>query len=201
VIFDIINDQSNIPIDREMWNRAFRYGARELGIENFAAGVTCVFTPFVPPKMQPVSVGRTVKCSDGAIFAVMTPPSPMTPFLGLPLPLKQDFYKEWHLVETFFHELTHVRQLLTGDLVVKPRSRKWKGQKWGTKVYSFAPWEEEANSMATRLRDGFKKAEVIAAMARPGANAYVVAQALNLVFPSDEVFEITSQFQIEDKRP
>jgi hypothetical protein len=185
-----------------MWNRAFRYGARELRIENFAANVACVFAPLIPPTMLPVSVGRTVKYADGAIFAVVTPPRltvAATAFMGTSP--DEDFYSQWNLIETFYHELTHVRQFLTGDLVTTKRSRKWKGQKWDMKEYSFAPWEEEANSMATRLRDGFKRAEVLAAMTRPGANAYVVAQALNLVFSPDEVFEITSQLQIEDKRP
>lgn len=107
--------------------------------------------------------------------------------------IKEGFYEQWPLLETFYHELTHAKQLLTGELVVRPRSRVWKGQRWGTKEYSFAPWEEEARREATRLREGFKRTEVIQQMRQPDANGYVVAHSLKLLLPVDEVFAITQQ--------
>lgn len=71
--FSIINEQQTFSVDNELWTRAFRYGARELGIENFACGIMCVFVPFTPPKIQPMSLGNAKKCVDGVIIFMMTP--------------------------------------------------------------------------------------------------------------------------------
>src|SRR5438874_1629019 len=86
------------------------------------------------------------------------------------------------------------------DLINKPRSTIWKGEKWSNRrEYSFAPWEIEANERADQLYEGFLRREVIQAMGE-NANAYTTAHALRFAFPLDDVFRHTQELHRERER-
>ena len=64
------------------------------------------------------------------------------------------------MIKTFFHEMTHVKQHLVGELIDKPRHRMWKGEKWDNKLYSDAPWEVEARTFSDVAYYKFLRCEV-----------------------------------------
>ena len=183
----IANEQQGIAIDEPIWQRAFAYAARELEIEGFATEVWCAFIRFGVPKIQPIAVGSTGQFKDGRyFFCVMAVEKDIRVPRGLP---REGDLGE--MIKTFFHELVHVKQCLKSELVVKSRYNLWKGQKWGKREYSFAPWEQEAVEGENRLYQGFLKYEVKRRMREPGANAYTVAEEL-LIFPKDDIFQVTA---------
>ena len=75
---------------------------------------------------------------------------------------------EWEdVLETLFHEMTHLRQYLTGDLVdVKADVCEWKGKEYSgdwseahesNSEYWNAPWEVEAREKGAKLLKKWKK--------------------------------------------
>jgi hypothetical protein len=185
MIFKLVNKQSDVPVDESFWGRAFNYAARELEIEHFAAGVGCIFIPFARTKTQPADVGGTYSCEYGAVFYVKAQQGDKR--MAVLRTFGEPYASDGRMVRTFFHEMAHVKQLLQMELVTKPRSRIWKGQKWNKKEYSFAPWEVEAEEWEEKLYRSFLRREVKRQMQHPDANAYTVASALGYVFPQDDV--------------
>lgn len=67
---------------------------------------------------------------------------------------------EHEILETLFHELTHVRQYLCGELEdVNPQVAYWKGTRYegdfedtASSEYWTAPWEVEARKVGKELR-------------------------------------------------
>lgn len=176
-----INKHTVISIDEVFWKRAFNYAARQLNIEHHHATVDCFFIPIDFEKMvkfKYFSLGATSLTEQGAVFYVVT-----AAHLAL----------TGQMVKTFFHELTHVKQLLMGELVAKRKARSivWKGEKWDKREYAFAPWEAEANTFSDKSYDRFLRREVTRIMADENAHAYDVHAALRGVFPQDDVFQVT----------
>ena len=189
--FEIQNLQQEVPVEHDFWTRAFEFGAQKLEIECFAFKIVCAFvSPLDTPKMRPFTIGATKIYKDAVlIWVAARPVSPFSFSLG-----REDASGEGQMVHTFFHELTHAKQLLKRELIVKPRSRIWQGEKWDNKHYSFAPWEVEAEQKSEELYQGFLRWEVMRAM-REEANGYAVASKLHLVFPPEAVFRVTSSEQ------
>jgi len=184
-----INKHTVVPIDKVFWERAFNYAARELEIEHHRANVDCFFIPLDFERMvkfKHFSLGATGLTERGAMFYVVA---------GAQLaPAGQ-------IVKTFFHELTHVKQLLMGELIEKRRMFVWKGEKWNKREYAFAPWEQEANAFSDRSYDRFLRREVRRLMEEENKHAYDVRAALHGVFPDDDVFRLTQELHRErDKR-
>ena len=189
--FEIQNLQQVVPVESDFWIRAFEFGARELEIECFAFKIVCAFIPLLTPKMQPFTIGSTKICEDGVLIAVSSAvkASPFSFSLG-----REDASGGGQMVHTFFHELTHAKQLLKRELIVKRRTRMWMGRKWDNKRdYSFAPWEVEAEQKSEQLYQGFLRREVKRAMKEAAANGYAVANKLHRVFPPEAVFQVTSE--------
>jgi hypothetical protein len=104
-----------------------------------------------------------------------------------------DLMKTGQLVKTFFHEMTHVKQYLYGELEQKRSHRVWKGTKWPNKEYSYAPWEMEARAFSDKFYEQFLQREVNRVM-QNGVNAYHPSVArLRAVFPTEEVFRLTQK--------
>jgi hypothetical protein len=104
------------------------------------------------------------------------------------------------MVKTFFHELTHVKQLLMGELIEKRRIVVWRGEKWDKREYAFAPWEVEANRFSDKSYDRFLRREVTRIMADENVHAYNVHAALHGVFPDDDVFRLTQELHREREK-
>jgi hypothetical protein len=108
------------------------------------------------------------------------------------------FLTDGRMVMAFFHEMTHVKQLLMRELIVKPRHQVWKGEKWDRREYSFAPWEEEARAFADKAYNNFLRREVTCLMADGTVHAYDPAiTKLLAMFPVDDVYRITQELHRE----
>jgi len=178
--FTIYNEQTVVAIDEEIWNRAFNYAVKELQVEYHRAAVTCFFIPFRDRmiKVKPFTSGGTVLTEQGALFYIVAAKT----------------FTDGRMVKTFFHEMAHVRQLLMGDLIQKPRHTRWKGEKWDKKEYSFAPWEKEAEAFSVKAYDRFLRLEVTTLMADESVHAYHPSMSkLYRIFPQDDVFGVTQE--------
>jgi hypothetical protein len=183
--FIIHDEQSAIDVDESFWNRAFNYASRELQIEYHCAEIDCFFIPLNMEravKFKAFTLGSTGLTDLGAMFYVVT----------------EDFLTDGSMVKTFFHEMTHVRQLLMRDLIPKSRSIVWKGEKWDKREYAFAPWEKEANTFSAKSYDTFLRREVTRLMQDENIHAYHPSvRALRRMFPQDDVFRLTQELHRE----
>jgi hypothetical protein len=201
--FTIHNKQNTASIDEEFWKRAFAYAAKELQIEYHSAEVHCLF---IEMEME-----RTVKLNGGAMilgatallpvgagfYVVATSGHSFPQFAGIGV----DDHNQGQMIKTFFHEMTHVKQLLVGELIVRPRHRKWKGEKWDNREYSFAPWEVEANAFSDKAYAKFQEREINRVMQDATVHAYHPAvMQLCAMFPKDEVFGLTQKVHEERER-
>jgi hypothetical protein len=184
--FTIHNKQTTVPIDTTFWNRAFTYAARELQIEHHHATVVCFFIPLPMErkvKFKYFTLGATGLTDVGVMFYVVTAANLMS---------------EGRMVKTFFHEMTHVKQLLMGELINTPRSIVWKGEKWDKREYAFAPWEMEADTFSERSYERFLRREVTRRMQDESVTAYHASVLdLRFVFPQDDVFRLTQELHRE----
>jgi hypothetical protein len=190
--FTICNKQNAVTIDEAFWKRAFNYAATELQIEHLFANVGCFFIPMDFERKVKFkggfSFGSTGLWNDGVAFYVVTS-MPLTPS------------DNGRMVKTFFHEMTHVKQLLISELIQKPRHRIWKGEKWDNGEYSFAPWEVEARAFSDKSYDKFLHREVSRVMQDENVHAYHPSvQQLWLVFPQDEVFRVPQNVHKQRER-
>jgi hypothetical protein len=188
--FEVHNKQETVSIDDAFWNRAFTFASRELQIEHHHAMVACVFIPLDlerTVKFKAFSLGATGLSEDGAWFYVVAAKS----------------LTDGRMVKTFFHELTHVKQLLMGQLINKHRHIVWKEEgkkeeKWDKREYSFAPWETEANAFSDKAYEAFLRREVTRAMADKNVHAYHPAiLQLQCMFVQDDVFRLTQELHRE----
>jgi hypothetical protein len=193
--FIVSNRQTCISIDDDFWKRAFTFAAKELQIEYHCANVICAFIEMNMERnvINPgvMTLGATIPCDDGIFFYVVaTEAHPAPQFAGIGMPDRN----QGQMVRTFFHEMTHVKQFLTGELIQKARHRKWKGEKWDNREYSFAPWEVEARAFADKAYDKFQVREVNRVMQDDSVHAYhpSIVQ-LCFMFPKDEVFHLTQK--------
>jgi hypothetical protein len=174
-----------VYIDPQLWESAFNYAMKNLQIEYLHARIDCLFIPMNMErgvKFKYFSAGATGTTDKGAMFYVIA----------------EKFLTDGSMVRTFFHEMTHVKQLLMRELIVKPRHQVWKGEKWHRREYSFAPWEVEARAFADKAYDGFIKQEVTKRMANDNVHAYHPAIiSLHEMFPPDDVFRITQELHRE----
>src|SRR6516162_2285093 len=135
--FFIHNKQDAVAIDEPLWTRASDYAAKELRIEYHRARVDCLFIPKEVErkvKFKHFSAGASGITPVGAFFYVVAERS---------LP-------KGSMIRTFFHEMTHIKQLLMRELKVTPRRYIWKREIWDRREYSCAPWEEEARAFADK---------------------------------------------------
>ena len=60
------------------------------------------------------------------------------------------------IVNTFFHEMVHVKQYLKGELEsgIGKQSSRWKGKEYNTSYFD-APWEREAYELEKVMSDIF----------------------------------------------
>jgi hypothetical protein len=184
--FTIHNKQTTVLIDTTFWNRAFTYAAKELQIEHHHAQVDCFFIPLPMErkvKFKYFTLGATGLTDVGVMFYVVT---------------AANLVSEGRMVKTFFHEMTHVKQFIMGELINKPRSFVWKGEKWDKREYAFAPWEMEADTFSERSYERFLRREVTRRMQDESVNAYHVSVLdLRFVFPQDDVFRLTQELHRE----
>jgi hypothetical protein len=200
--FTIGNKQTTVSIDEDFWKRAFNFAARELQIEHHCAEVDCLFIPMEAERKikftGAMSLGATGLAKDGAWFYVVATPGAnfleRTFISGNPRNYSQ-------MVKTFFHEMTHVKQLLMGELILKPRCWMWKGEKWDRREYSFAPWEVEAQTFADKAYAKFQQGEVSRVMRDDDVHAYhpSVMQLCHM-FPKEEVLCLTQEVYKERER-
>jgi hypothetical protein len=165
--FTIHNRQKAVSIDDDFWKRAFNYAANELQIGCLHAEVHCVFiemdmerkTRF---KKGTAILGATNVIEGGAMLYVVASDQmdPKVQYIRRGLGLHDRLKSSGQMVTTFFHEMTHVKQLLVEELIVKPRCVMWKGEKWDKREYSFAPWEVEAQTFSDKAYDKFLQREV-----------------------------------------
>jgi hypothetical protein len=185
--FTVCNKQTLVPIDKAFWTRAFNYASRELQVEHHRAAVVCFFIPMNlerEVKFKNFALGATDLHQGGAWFYVCT---------GAPV--------EGYMVKTFFHEMTHVKQLLMGELVVKPRGYVWKKEKWDKREYAFAPWEIEANAFSTKAYECFLRREATSRMQDKNVNAYHPSiRELHSVFAKEDVFHLTQELHREREK-
>lgn len=60
--------------------------------------------------------------------------------------LKKDKINDFN-IRMFIHELTHVKQYVSGDLVIDGKDAVWKGKRYDNSVsYENRPWEVEARN-------------------------------------------------------
>jgi hypothetical protein len=186
--FKIQNMQEAVPIDEVFWNRAFNYASRELQIEHHCARVDCYFIPLDlerKVKFKHFNLGATEVTEHGAMFYVVTAKS----------------LTNGSMVKTFFHEMTHVKQLLMRELIQKTRHRVWKGEKWDRREYAFAPWEMEANTFSDNAYETFLRREVTRVMAKESVHAYhPYITKLRSMFPEEEVFRLTQELHRDRER-
>jgi hypothetical protein len=154
--FTIHNKQKAASIDESFWKRAFNYAATELQIEHLCAEVHCFFIEMKTEREVKfkggLSLGATGLVEGGAWFYVVSTPGmecPHFPDRDLAIRASSSSNRS-QMVKTFFHEMTHVKQLLIGELILKPRYWRWKGEKWDRREYSFAPWEVEAQTFSDK---------------------------------------------------
>jgi hypothetical protein len=193
--FTICNKQNAVSIDEDFWKRAFNYAARELQIEHHRAEVGCLFIPmYLERKVKfegGFSLGAAGLLNDGAMFYVISSTGLASTGLA----------STGQMLKTFFHEMTHVKQLLMRELIQKPRHLVWKGEKWNKREYAFAPWEEEANAFSDKSYPKFLRREVNRLMQDESVHAYHPAvKQLCLMFPQDEVFHLTQGVYKERER-
>ncbi len=199
--FTVHNKQTTVSIDESFWKRAFNYAARELQIDYHCAEVACFFIEMDMEravKFKVASLGATGVLKGGAWFYVVSTPEMKSPhFLerafppGCPRNCSQ-------MVKTFFHEMTHVKQLLMKELIPTQRYWRWKGEKWDRREYSFAPWEVEAQTFSAEAYVKFQQCEVNRAMREEGVHAYHPSvRQLCLIFPQDEVLRLTQNVHKE----
>lgn len=189
--FRVCNKQTLVPIDEAFWDRAFNYASRELQIDCHHAEVVCLFIPLVLErkiKFKHFSLGATGLTETGAMFYVVTAAANLDVPAG-------------YMVKTFFHEMTHVKQMLMGDLIEKARTFVWKGEKWNKREYAFAPWEIEANTFSERLYERFLRREVTRRMQDENVNAYHTSiLELRSLFAEEDVFRLTRELHRERDR-
>jgi hypothetical protein len=200
--FTICNKQNAVSIDEDFWKRAFNYAATELGIEHHRAEVACFFIPMEAErgiKFKMFSLGATGLTYEGAMFYVVsTTPPTAADFL-----FEHQESNNGRMVKTFFHEMTHVKQLLMGELIPKQRRRYliWKGEKWDNREYSYAPWEVEAAAFSEKAYQQFMQREVNRVMQDENVHAYHPSvRQLCLMFSEDEVFHLTQGVYKERER-
>ena len=185
--FTVYNEQQEVPIAETLWRRAFHYAAGELQIEHHHAHVACFFLPAAAERKMKFkhafTAGASGLAKDGAVFFVIA---------------SKDL-EGGRMIKTFFHELTHVKQLLMSELIAKrtARSIEWKGEKWDKQEYAFAPWEIEANAWSAKFYESFLRQEVSRIMKDANNHAYHVRSALRLVFPDDDLFRLTQELHRE----
>jgi hypothetical protein len=184
--FSIRNHQEAVSINETFWNGAFTYASKELNIEHHHAEVVCFFFPMSTErkvKFKLFSLGATGLTDLGAMFYVLS---------GGPA---------GRMIKTFFHEMTHVKQLLMGELVEKPRHRLWKGGQFDKKEYADAPWEKEANAFSDKAYEQFLRREVTRVMADESVHAYHPAiLQLRCMFVQDDVFRLTQEVHREREK-
>lgn len=183
--FELQNkSEKNVSLDT--YQRAFKYGAAELGIDGFKATVACLLVKEFPNHPNILGLARG-DYSDGVVIALI--PNKVCS------------------LQTFFEELTHAQQYLTGDLVRRKRSVLWKGESypfnksWQDKVYEISPWEQEAKDRSVVLFDGFLKREVHRLL-DGSVNCYDAVGQLKCCFGEEDIFKHTSAYyqkQIEHK--
>jgi hypothetical protein len=185
--FKVFNNQKLVPISEAFWTSAFDYASRELQIEHHRADVVCAFIPTDlerKVKFKHFALGATDLHQGGAWFYICT---------GAPV--------EGYMVKTFFHEMTHVKQLLMGELIVKPRSYVWKTEKWDKREYSFSPWEIEANEFSKKSYKCFLRREVTRRMQDKNVSAYHPSiRELRSVFAQEDVFRLTRELHREREK-
>jgi hypothetical protein len=136
-------------------------------------------------KFRYFSLGATGLTDLGAMFYVVT----------------EDFQTDGSMVKTFFHEMTHVRQLLMGDLKHKRRNIVWKGENWDKREYAFAPWEKEANAFSDKSYVAFLRREVTRLMRDENVHAYHPSvQRLRHMFPQGDLYRLTQELHRERER-
>jgi hypothetical protein len=188
--FTIHTKQNAVSVDADFWKRAFNYAARELHIEHLRAEVACLFIPMdLERKIKfkgGFSLGAAGLLTDGAMFYVVS---------------STELSSTGRMLKTFFHELTHVKQLLMLELILKPRHLEWKGEKWDKREYAFAPWEVEANTFADKACAEFMKREVNRVMKDESVRAYHPSViALYRMFPQEEVLRLTQDVHKEREK-
>jgi hypothetical protein len=103
------------------------------------------------------------------------------------------------IIKTFFHELTHVKQLLMGDLVIKPRHILWqKKEKWDKREYSYTPWEGDARTFSDESYETFLRHEVTRLMADESIHAYHPSmRKLSRIFVPDDVLRVAQELHLK----
>jgi len=173
-----------------VWDRAFQHAARELQIQHHHAKVDCFLIPRPVErkvKFKHFTFGKTSLVGNkkgqitGVMFYVVAQAAPF-------------------MIKTFFHETTHVKQLLMEELTMNRRNILWKpygskepAEKWDKREYSFAPWEEQANAFSEKAYTAFLRREVTRQMKDESVHAYHVAAALRFIFPQEDVFRVTQE--------
>ena len=202
------DEQKTVTINEAFWQRAFNYAVKELQVEYHHAEVDCFFIPHDVERHVKFKgnfqSGATGLSDRGAWFYIATIPvftktdvATMSPEKKLVVGTLLEEEKQ-RMVTTFFHEMTHVKQLLVGELISKPRGNVWKGEKYHKREYSFSPWEKEAEAFEKKAYDCFLKKEVAQIMATENANAYT--EMLKGVFPDDDVFRVTQEIHWEREK-
>jgi hypothetical protein len=175
------NKKVAVYFDEQLWAGALDYALKDLQIEYLRARIDCLFIP--------VSMERKVKFKYFSAGA-----SGVTPVGAMFYVVAERFLTNGSMVRTFFHEMTHVKQVLMRELIVKPRHFVWKKEKWDRREYSFAPWEEEARAFADKPYLAFLRQQVTRLMADESVHAYHPALLrLKAMYPEDEVYQVTRE--------
>jgi hypothetical protein len=101
-------------IDVDLWQRAFKYAVKNLQIKHFHGELECIFT-----------TNQEIMEMEGKDSNGFAGGSLERGELYLYVAADCD-----NIIETFFHEMTHIKQILKGELKHVSPWNIWKGKKW-----------------------------------------------------------------------
>ena len=125
--------------------RTFKIATMELNIANFAAEVHCE----IKPGKAVVTRNAFFQKADAEMGQTLNH------LVGNVAKMVLFSFNTPQLVQTFIHELTHVAQMLRGDLKVVWGVATWKGRRYRDPQtfaeYQNLPWEREAEAYVSNI--------------------------------------------------